>query len=100
MPRPRRTLLPLVLTVAVLGAAVAFHQASDVPVERPVFDGAPRWWKGNLHTHSLWSDGDDFPEMIADWYRRHKYHFLSMTDTMCCPKASAGSTRRRGRRRS
>ena len=28
-----------------------------------------RWWKGNLHTHSLWSDGDDYPEMIADWYR-------------------------------
>ena len=24
-----------------------------------------RWWKGNLHTHSLWSDGDDFPESIA-----------------------------------
>jgi len=80
MPRPRRTLLPLALTIAVLAAAVAFHQASDVPVERPVFDGAAHWWKGNLHTHSLWSDGDDFPEMIADWYRRHKYHFLSMTD--------------------
>ena len=30
-----------------------------------------RWWKGNLHTHSLWSDGDDFPEMVADWYKRH-----------------------------
>lgn len=32
-------------------------------------DDSPRWWKGNLHTHSLWSDGDDFPEMIACWYR-------------------------------
>ena len=21
------------------------------------------WFKGNLHTHSFWSDGDDFPEM-------------------------------------
>jgi hypothetical protein len=20
-----------------------------------------RWWKGNVHTHTLWSDGDDFP---------------------------------------
>jgi hypothetical protein len=20
------------------------------------------WWKGNLHTHTLWSDGDQFPE--------------------------------------
>jgi len=39
-----------------------------------------RWWKGNLHTHSLWSDGDQFPEMIADWYREHGYHFLALSD--------------------
>lgn len=39
-----------------------------------------RYWKGNLHTHSLWSDGDDFPEMIADWYKRNGYHFLAMSD--------------------
>ena len=39
-----------------------------------------RWWKGNLHTHSLWSDGDQFPEMIADWYRENGYHFLALTD--------------------
>ena len=40
----------------------------------------PRWWKGNLHTHSLWSDGDDYPEMIADWYKAHGYHFLALSD--------------------
>ncbi len=39
-----------------------------------------RWWKGNLHTHSFWSDGDDFPEMVADWYREHGYHFLTLSD--------------------
>ena len=39
-----------------------------------------RWFKGNLHTHSLWSDGDDFPEMIGDWYREHGYHFLALSD--------------------
>lgn len=38
------------------------------------------WYKGNLHTHSLWSDGDDYPEMIADWYKSHGYHFLTLTD--------------------
>ena len=43
-------------------------------------DPQPRWWKGNLHTHSLWSDGDDFPEMIAEWYRTHGYHFLALSD--------------------
>jgi len=39
-----------------------------------------RWWKGNLHTHSLWSDGDDYPEMIADWYLANGYHFLGISD--------------------
>lgn len=43
-------------------------------------DAQPRWWKGNLHTHTLWSDGDDFPEMVAEWYRTRDYHFLALSD--------------------
>ena len=43
-------------------------------------DSSPRWFKGNLHTHSLWSDGDDYPEMIADNFKRAGYHFLAMSD--------------------
>ena len=39
-----------------------------------------QWWKGNLHTHTLWSDGDDYPEVIAKWYKDKGYHFLSLTD--------------------
>lgn len=39
-----------------------------------------RWLKGNLHTHSLWSDGNDFPEVISDWYRRNGYDFLAISD--------------------
>jgi hypothetical protein len=38
------------------------------------------WWKGNLHTHSLWSDGDDYPEMIVGWYKEHGYQFLALSD--------------------
>ncbi len=38
------------------------------------------WWKGNLHTHTLWSDGDHYPEVIADWYKRNGYHFLALSD--------------------
>ena len=38
------------------------------------------WWKGNLHTHSLWSDGDDYPEMIMDWYKQRGYHFMALSD--------------------
>ena len=40
----------------------------------------PQYWRGNLHTHSLWSDGNDFPEMICKWYSDTGYHFLALTD--------------------
>lgn len=41
---------------------------------------AQHWYKGNMHTHSLWSDGDDFPESIADWYKSNGYNFVAVTD--------------------
>lgn len=40
----------------------------------------PQWWKGNLHTHSFWSDGYDFPEMILSSYKEDGYHFVAMTE--------------------
>jgi len=42
--------------------------------------GEPRWWKGNLHTHTFWSDGDDFPDMVAAWYKDQGYNFLAISD--------------------
>lgn len=66
--------LPLALIVACSGPYVS-PQPDSAPAP-----AAPRWFKGNLHTHSLWSDGDDFPEMIADWYKRNEYHFLAISD--------------------
>ncbi len=41
---------------------------------------AQQWYKGNLHTHSYWSDGDDFPEMIMGWYKSHDYDFVALSD--------------------
>lgn len=38
------------------------------------------WYKGNLHTHSYWSDGDDYPEMIVDWYKNNGYDFVALSD--------------------
>lgn len=38
------------------------------------------WYKGNLHTHSYWSDGDEFPEVIMDWYKSHDYQFVALSD--------------------
>lgn len=39
-----------------------------------------RWYKGNLHTHTLNSDGDSTPHDVSTWYREHRYQFLVLTD--------------------
>jgi len=38
------------------------------------------WYKGNLHTHTLWSDGKDYPEMVVGWYKSNGYNFLALSD--------------------
>lgn len=38
------------------------------------------WFKGNLHTHTYWSDGDEFPEMVLDWYKSNGYNFVALSD--------------------
>src|ERR1044071_4135108 len=48
--------------------------------EQVAFKAQPHWWKGNLHTHTLWSDGDDYPEMVVEWYKTNGYHFLVLSD--------------------
>jgi hypothetical protein len=84
MLRELRTLLAVAFTLATLVAAVAWQGRpadNDEPSRLPVLRAAgPAWYKGNLHTHSFWSDGDHFPEMIADWYKRRGYHFLGLSD--------------------
>lgn len=40
----------------------------------------PRWYKGNLHTHSYWSDGDQFPEVVLQGYRDRGYDFVALSD--------------------
>jgi hypothetical protein len=70
-----RSSFPLpVLLLLLLATAWPSRAAQPLPVERTT------WWRGNLHTHSFWSDGDDFPEMIAGWYATNGYHFLGISD--------------------
>ena len=59
--------------VCLAGAAVASTQLCAQ-------SHTPQWWKGNLHTHSLWSDGTEFPELIVEWYRNAGYNFLAFTE--------------------
>ncbi|WP_435011580.1 PHP domain-containing protein [Tundrisphaera lichenicola] len=60
--------------------SIARPQASPPPDEPAAINAEPRWFKGNLHTHSLWSDGNDYPEMIVDFYARRGYQFLALSD--------------------
>lgn len=63
--------LALVVLALSIGGLLAVQAAPS---------GKARWYKGNTHTHSFWSDGNDFPEMIASWYRQRGYHFLGLSD--------------------
>jgi len=67
----RFPLIPIPMVFAL--AASACHTP---PPEGPTLS----WWKGNLHTHSLWSDGDDFPEMVIDGYKKAGYDFIALSD--------------------
>jgi hypothetical protein len=81
-----RPLAAVALTVTAFALAVAVQNAEVAPPPRPVLgplpltSAPPQFWKGNLHTHTLWSDGDDFPEMVVDWYKRNGYQFLALTE--------------------
>ncbi|MDO4585342.1 MAG: hypothetical protein Q4D62_14730 [Planctomycetia bacterium] len=39
-----------------------------------------RWYKGQLHTHSQWSDGSSLPECVCAAYRERGYDFLCLSD--------------------
>lgn len=67
-------------TLGAFSCIIAFGFMAWAVQDSPPKAGQPRYYKGNLHTHSLWSDGDDFPEMIADWYKTKGYDFLALTE--------------------
>jgi len=43
-------------------------------------NGGVRWFRGNLHMHTYWSDGRAFPEQAVDSYKRLGYDFLGVSD--------------------
>lgn len=64
------------------------HGEAVVPAKQPYYKGLRgdyhagplRWWKGNTHTHTWWSDGDSPAENATAWYREHGYNFLVLSD--------------------
>jgi hypothetical protein len=67
------TRLKMILIVIVIGIFSARPKTQD---PRP--QGV--WFKGNLHSHTLNSDGDSTPDDVVKWYREHGYHFVVITD--------------------
>ena len=39
-----------------------------------------QFYKGNIHTHTTKSDGDEDPIKVTEWYKAHGYDFLVLTD--------------------
>ena len=81
IPSWRPVLLSATVTLALL-SLIALSDRSSQPANAQTLQasGPLKWYRGNLHTHSLWSDGDDYLESIALWYREHNYDFLGFTD--------------------
>ena len=67
--------------ITVLVLLMVGSSCAPAPESEPAPDsGMARWWKGNLHTHSFWSDGDDYPELILDWYKSAGYDFVALSE--------------------
>jgi hypothetical protein len=88
MSHPMRSLLVAALVGLACGLLLFFERPAAVETaaaDALQAEGDLRWYRGNLHTHSLWSDGDDYLEMIALWYRDNEYDFLCFTDHNVLP---------------
>ena len=54
--------------------------AQDPPDTVPPTESKLAWYRGNTHTHTLWSDGDAPPEHAVKWYVDNDYDFLVLSD--------------------
>ena len=70
MPLRKNEIRTLAAVTALLGLWAASSSAAPEKA----------WFKGNLHTHTVNSDGDSTPSEVTAWYREHKYQFLILTD--------------------
>jgi hypothetical protein len=86
-----KSTLAAAVVLAAFGALLCLH-SPDRPQAAPTAHLAANqrlhWYRGNLHAHSLWSDGDDYLETIGLWYKEHGYDFLCLTDHNVVPSAS------------
>ena len=72
---PRLSPAQLLLPACALG--VGFWAACSTPPAEPE---AMRFFRGNTHTHTLWSDGDASPDWVTAWYREQDFDFLVLSE--------------------
>ncbi len=90
MPAPSRNTIILAALASLTIATAAFtwsRNSTPPPPPQPPAPDTPLlhpqhldWYKGNLHTHTWWSDGDSPPEIAIQWYQSHDYNFLLLTE--------------------
>jgi len=67
------SILPIPVGALALGLWVACSQQAAPPEQMAFF-------KGNTHTHTLWSDGDASPDWVTAWYQERDYDFLVLSE--------------------
>jgi len=66
---------PLAIGSAFLTFAFCLLPSAFVVGQTPA-----KWYRGNTHTHTLNSDGENTPDEVVRWYRSNGYQFLVITD--------------------
>ncbi len=56
------------------------HVITGILISTAIFAHAQNWYRGNLHAHSYWSDGNTFPELAIYEYKANGYQFLCLSD--------------------
>ncbi len=69
-PATDRIALTPTIPIAPVTAQRTFESTIDVST----------FQKGNIHSHSSWSDGDRPPRDVYVWYRNHGFAFVALTD--------------------
>ena len=63
-----------------IAAVAATAGVRTMSVRGSTLLGKKKWYKGNLHCHTYWSDGRAFPDQAIREYRDAGYDFCAVTD--------------------
>jgi hypothetical protein len=62
-----KNIFSIIVVLAIVTMSTAFSQEAH-------------WYKGNTHTHTTNSDGNETPRRVVRWYLDHNYNFLVISD--------------------